>query len=86
MHAVAVADDVLLALDAEESLLPDGGLAPQADTIQLNTYFGAETDPTQKLRLKDQSMAYLKFAGRRARELRTPRPSFPLLKSLWRER
>jgi hypothetical protein len=36
----------------------------------------AERDPTRKPRLKDQSMAYLKFAGRRARELRTLPPRF----------
>lgn len=36
----------------------------------------AETNPTRKMRLKDQSMAYLKFAGRRARELKalSPKP------------
>src|SRR5262249_11039841 len=33
VHAVAVADDVLLALDAQESLFPDGGLAPQPDQV-----------------------------------------------------
>ena len=32
----------------------------------------AETNPTRKVRLKDQSMAYLKFASRRAREIKVP--------------
>lgn len=34
----------------------------------------AETIPIQKLWLRNQSMAHLKFAGRRVRELRTPPP------------
>jgi hypothetical protein len=37
----------------------------------------AETDPALKEQLRDQAMAYLKLAGKRAKELGLPSPSLP---------
>jgi hypothetical protein len=37
----------------------------------------AETDPKLKQRLRDQAMAYLKLARKKAEELGLPSPSLP---------